>query len=111
MFILWVRFIYIILLYFLIITTISIHLIVPLLLSKAVIFGAFFRALEELDRSDFQGRLLHIMPAKGKNSSDKQEYVESEHFCLLFSIFHCFVTVGFQIPPYFNHPVRINTEL
>ncbi|XP_022865573.1 multiple RNA-binding domain-containing protein 1-like [Olea europaea var. sylvestris] len=31
------------------------------------------RALEELDRSDFQGRLLHIMPAKGKNSSDKQE--------------------------------------
>lgn len=31
------------------------------------------RALEELDNSIFQGRLLHIMPAKQKNSSVKQE--------------------------------------
>ncbi|KAL2474679.1 nucleotide binding [Abeliophyllum distichum] len=31
------------------------------------------RALEELDHSIFQGRLLHIMPAKEKNPSDKQE--------------------------------------
>lgn len=31
------------------------------------------RALEELDRSIFQGRLLHIMPAKAKNASQNQE--------------------------------------
>ncbi|CAL5346588.1 unnamed protein product [Camellia sinensis] len=31
------------------------------------------RALEELDNSIFQGRLLHIMPAKQKNNSEKQE--------------------------------------
>uniref|UniRef100_A0A5B7C6H3 Putative multiple RNA-binding domain-containing protein 1 n=1 Tax=Davidia involucrata TaxID=16924 RepID=A0A5B7C6H3_DAVIN len=31
------------------------------------------RALEELDNSIFQGRLLHIMPAKQKNPSEKQE--------------------------------------
>ncbi|KAK9272986.1 hypothetical protein L1049_003367 [Liquidambar formosana] len=31
------------------------------------------RALEELDNSIFQGRLLHVMPAKQKNPSDKQE--------------------------------------
>ncbi|KAK6916954.1 RNA recognition motif domain, partial [Dillenia turbinata] len=31
------------------------------------------RALEELDRSIFQGRLLHVMAAKQKNPSDKQE--------------------------------------
>ncbi|PSS01112.1 Multiple RNA-binding domain-containing protein, partial [Actinidia chinensis var. chinensis] len=31
------------------------------------------RALEELDNSIFQGRLLHIMPAKQKNISEKQE--------------------------------------
>lgn len=30
------------------------------------------RALEELDNSDFQGRLLHVMPAKEKISSDQQ---------------------------------------
>ncbi|KAK6916042.1 RNA recognition motif domain [Dillenia turbinata] len=31
------------------------------------------RALEELDKSIFQGRLLHVMAAKQKNPSDKQE--------------------------------------
>ncbi|CAK7335869.1 unnamed protein product [Dovyalis caffra] len=31
------------------------------------------RALEELDNSIFQGRLLHVMPAKQKNPSNKQE--------------------------------------
>ncbi|OVA01962.1 RNA recognition motif domain [Macleaya cordata] len=31
------------------------------------------RALEELDNSIFQGRLLHILPAKQQNSSKKQE--------------------------------------
>ncbi|KAA8544700.1 hypothetical protein F0562_019453 [Nyssa sinensis] len=31
------------------------------------------RALEELDNSIFQGRLLHVMPAKQKNPSEKQE--------------------------------------
>lgn len=31
------------------------------------------RALEELDNSIFQGRLMHVMPAKQKNSSDQQE--------------------------------------
>ncbi|XP_031092091.1 multiple RNA-binding domain-containing protein 1 [Ipomoea triloba] len=31
------------------------------------------RALEELDSSIFQGRLLHVMPAKQKFSSEKQE--------------------------------------
>ncbi|CAA2934590.1 multiple RNA-binding domain-containing 1 isoform X1 [Olea europaea subsp. europaea] len=31
------------------------------------------RALEELNRSIFQGRILDIMPAKEKNSSDRQE--------------------------------------
>ncbi|XP_050236679.1 uncharacterized protein LOC126686593 [Mercurialis annua] len=31
------------------------------------------RALEELDSSIFQGRLLHVMPAKKKKSSEKQE--------------------------------------
>ncbi|XP_057970697.1 multiple RNA-binding domain-containing protein 1 isoform X2 [Malania oleifera] len=31
------------------------------------------RALEELDNTIFQGRLLHIMPAKQKGSSEKQE--------------------------------------
>ena len=30
------------------------------------------RALEELDNSDFQGRLLHVLPAKEKSSSDQQ---------------------------------------
>ncbi|CAI9781195.1 unnamed protein product [Fraxinus pennsylvanica] len=40
----------------------------------AVIFDAFFRALEELDGLDFQGRLLHIEQGKEKNPSDKQEY-------------------------------------
>ncbi|KAG6487025.1 hypothetical protein ZIOFF_055606 [Zingiber officinale] len=35
------------------------------------------RALEELDNSIFQGRLLHIMPAKGKNPTS--EKIESEH--------------------------------
>ncbi|XP_065620829.1 multiple RNA-binding domain-containing protein 1 isoform X2 [Quercus suber] len=30
------------------------------------------RALEELDNSDFQGRLLHVLPAKEKISSDQQ---------------------------------------
>ncbi|XP_059446252.1 multiple RNA-binding domain-containing protein 1 [Corylus avellana] len=31
------------------------------------------RALEELDNSIFQGRLMHVMPAKQKKSSDQQE--------------------------------------
>ncbi|KDP32677.1 hypothetical protein JCGZ_13675 [Jatropha curcas] len=31
------------------------------------------RALEKLDNSIFQGRLMHVMPAKQKNPSDKQE--------------------------------------
>ncbi|GMN60320.1 hypothetical protein TIFTF001_029406 [Ficus carica] len=31
------------------------------------------RALEELDNTSFQGRLLHIMPSKQKNSSEKLE--------------------------------------
>ncbi|XP_074570750.1 multiple RNA-binding domain-containing protein 1 [Curcuma longa] len=35
------------------------------------------RALEELDNSIFQGRLLHVMPAKGKNPTS--EKIESEH--------------------------------
>ncbi|KAL9247877.1 hypothetical protein vseg_021259 [Gypsophila vaccaria] len=37
------------------------------------------RALEELDHSVFQGRLLHIMPAKGKESSQSQEEVISDN--------------------------------
>ena len=38
------------------------------------LFCFFFvnRALEELDNSDFQGRLLHVLPAKEKSSSDQQ---------------------------------------
>ncbi|THU52618.1 hypothetical protein C4D60_Mb10t05850 [Musa balbisiana] len=35
------------------------------------------RALEELDNSIFQGRLLHVMPAKPKNSTS--EKLESDH--------------------------------
>lgn len=31
------------------------------------------RAVEELDKSIFQGRLMHVMPAKQKNPVDKQE--------------------------------------
>lgn len=34
-----------------------------------------FRALEETDRSIFQGRLLHVMPAKQKHLPDTREYV------------------------------------
>ncbi|XP_074310808.1 multiple RNA-binding domain-containing protein 1-like [Silene latifolia] len=37
------------------------------------------RALEELDHSIFQGRILHIMPAKGKESSQSQDSVISEN--------------------------------
>ncbi|KAJ8620031.1 hypothetical protein MRB53_028560 [Persea americana] len=35
--------------------------------------GSAIRALEELDRSSFQGRLLHVMPAKQQHSSAKLE--------------------------------------
>ncbi|XAR56187.1 hypothetical protein NMG60_11036565 [Bertholletia excelsa] len=36
------------------------------------------RALEELDNSIFQGRLLHVMPAKQKNPSEKQDASATE---------------------------------
>ncbi|OMO70468.1 hypothetical protein CCACVL1_18896 [Corchorus capsularis] len=35
------------------------------------------RALEEVDQSIFQGRLLHVMPAKPKNPTSKQETNDS----------------------------------
>ncbi|XP_044491836.1 multiple RNA-binding domain-containing protein 1 isoform X3 [Mangifera indica] len=35
------------------------------------------RAIVELDNSIFQGRLLHVMPARNKNSSNKQESGDS----------------------------------
>ncbi|RWR88657.1 RNA recognition motif domain-containing protein [Cinnamomum micranthum f. kanehirae] len=38
-----------------------------------VLPGSAIRALEELDRSSFQGRLLHVMPAKQQHSSAKLE--------------------------------------